>query len=327
MSDVAQRCNVSVKTVSRVVNNLPGASPETTERVLAAIAELGFRRNDLAMDLRQARATSTIGLLIEDAANPFYGPLIRAVEERARQDGALVVTVSSNEDGERERDLVDALCARRVAGLLVVTATSDHRYLEPEVRRGLPVVFVDRPPSGLAADAVLLDNVSGARNAVEHLVRQGHRRIAVVGDHEHVYTVRERVRGYREALTARGIDVDEGLIRLSRHLAPEASAAVHELFALPDPPTAIFTLNNRGTAGVLRALRDRRVLAAVVGFDDFEFADMLVPAATVVWSDPGEMGRVAADRLFSRLAGDTGPAQRLVLPTRLVIRGSGEIRP
>jgi LacI family transcriptional regulator len=327
MSDVARRCGVSVKTVSRVVNNLAGASPETTARILAAIDELGFRRNDLAMDLRQARATSTIGLLIEDAANPFYGPLIRAVEERAWQEGALVVTVSSNEDGDRERDLIQALCARRIAGLLIVTATSDHAFLAPEVQRGLPVVFVDRPSQGLESDCVLLDNARSARTAVEHLIRQGHRRVALVGDHAHVYTVQERVRGYREALAAHGIEPDESLICLGRHLAPEASAAVHELFVLPDPPTAVFATNNRGTAGVLRALRDRRVLAAVVGFDDFEFADMLVPAATVVWSDPAEMGQAAADRLFHRMSGDDSPPQRIVLPTRLLIRGSGEIRP
>jgi LacI family transcriptional regulator len=327
MSDVARRCQVSVKTVSRVVNGLPGASPETTARVLAAIAELGFRRNDLAMDLRQARATSTVGVLIEDAANPFYGPLIRAAEERARSEGAFIVTVSSDEDGERERDLIGALCARRVAGLLIVTAAADHAFLLPEVERGLPVVFVDRPPNGLDCDCVLLDNAEGARTAVEHLIGQGHRRIAVVGDHEHVHTVRERVRGYREALAAHGIPVDETLVRLGRHLAPEASAATHELFSLPEPPTALFATNNRGTAGVLRALRDRRALAAVVGFDDFEYADMLVPPATVVWSDPAEMGRVAADLLFSRLRGETGPGRRIVLPTKLLIRGSGEIRP
>ena len=327
MSDVAERCGVSVKTVSRVVNDLPGASPATVARIKAAIDELGFRRNDLAMDLRQAQATSTIGIVIEDVSNPFYGPMIRAAEERATREGVFIVTASSDEDQEREEELIRALCARRVAGLIVVSSANDHSVLAAEIDRGLPVVLVDRPSEDLACDTVVLQNVLGARSAVEHLIRQQHRRIALVGDYEHVNTVRDRRRGYIEALQAHGIEVDQSLIKVGRHLAGEAAAATHELFGAAQPPTAIFATNNRATAGVLRALRDRHEQLAVVGFDDFEYADMLVPAVTVVWSDPAEMGRIAVDRLFARLRGDPSPPRMIELPTRLIVRGSGEIRP
>lgn len=327
MNDVAARCGVSIKTVSRVVNGDPGASEATVARVLAVIDELGFRRNELASDLRQSHATSTIGVVIEDVSNPFYGPLIRAAEERAVAEGAMVLAVSSDEDPDRERELIAALAARRVAGLLVFTATEDHRFLLPELHRGLPVVFADRPALDLDCDTVLLDNVTGARDAVDHLLAQGHRRIGVVGDYGHVHTVRARTQGYREALRAAGVEVDDSLIRLGRHQTSQTTAAGHELLSLAEPPTAVFATNNRATIGVLRAARDRRAQVAVVGFDDFETADMLTPPATVVTYDPSELGRVAVDRLFARLHGDTGPARTIVVPTRLLVRGSGEMWP
>ncbi|PRH80332.1 LacI family transcriptional regulator, partial [Streptomyces solincola] len=144
MKDVAARAGVRLKTVSRVVNGETGVTPDTERRVQEAIEALGFRRNDSARVLRKGR-TATVGLVLEDLADPFYGPLSRAVEEVARAHGALLINGSSAEDPERERELALALCARRVDGLIVIPAGGDHRYLEPEIRAGIATVFVDRP--------------------------------------------------------------------------------------------------------------------------------------------------------------------------------------
>ena len=144
MKDVAARAGVGLKTVSRVVNGEPGVTPDTERRVQEAIEALGFRRNDSARVLRKGR-TASIGLVLEDLADPFYGPLSRAVEEVARAHGALLINGSSAEDPEREQELVLALCARRVDGLIVIPAGDDHRYLEPEIEAGVATVFVDRP--------------------------------------------------------------------------------------------------------------------------------------------------------------------------------------
>src|SRR6266508_5874052 len=164
MVDVARVAGVSLKTVSRVINNAPNVQPELIERVLAAVAELGFRRNDIARNLRSGQTTATIGLVIEEIANPFYSTIASAVAEVASQHETLLITASSEEDPEREEQLLRDLCARRVDGLIVVPAGFDHAYLRPEVEMGLGVVFLDRPAGGLLADTVLLDNRGGARS-------------------------------------------------------------------------------------------------------------------------------------------------------------------
>jgi LacI family transcriptional regulator len=323
MKDVAEEAGVSLKTVSRVVNGEPGVGTATAERVSAAIGRLGFRRNDVARSLRGA--SSMLGLVIEDVANPFYSTIARAVEDVASREGYVVITASSEEDAERERELVTTLLSRQVEGLLLVPAARDHAYLRPELAMGTGLVFLDRPPGGLDVDSVLIDNAGGARAGVEHLLAQGHRRIGLIGDPPGLYTLEERVQGYREALAAWGIAHDDELLKLGAHDVAQAETSAKELLALPDPPTALFTANNRASVGALRALRSADARVALVGFDDFELAEMLPVPVTVVRHDPAEMGRRAAELLFNRLSGDGGPPQTVVLETELVVRGSGEV--
>ena len=323
MRDVARAAGVSLKTVSRVVNHEPGVGSGTSARVHAAIERLGFLRNDLARSLRMGGSSATIGVVIEDLGNPCFSAIARAVERTARQHGHMVIVISSEEAPERERDSVAALVQRRVDGLVVVPSSHDHRYLRMEMDVGGPIVFVDRPPVGIEADAILLDNAGGARQGVEHLLALGHRRVGFVGGLPEVFTSRERLRGYREALAGRGLAVADGLVRLSARDVEGAMAATDELLALPEPPTAIFAKDNRCWVGVLRALRAHRADVAVVGFDDFELADMLQVPVTVVSHDPERMGQLATELVFARLAGDERPPQRVVLPVELVTRGPG----
>src|SRR5689334_25311560 len=166
MRHVAERAGVSLKTVSRVINEEASVTPQTAERVNAAIADLGFRRNDLARSLRQGSTSATLGLVIEDLANPFYSAVAQAVENVARPRGYMLITGSCEEDPERERELILALLRRRVDALLLVPAGTDQRWLEAELKPATPVAFPDRPPNGTAACTVLLDHASGARAAV-----------------------------------------------------------------------------------------------------------------------------------------------------------------
>jgi LacI family transcriptional regulator len=328
MRDVARAAGVSLKTVSRVVNGEPGVGRATAARVGEAIEALGFHRNEIARSLRPGQASGTIGLVIGDVSNPFYSAIARGVEQVAREHRHMLISASSEDDPGLERDVVLTMSRHRVDGLLIVPAGRGgvQDYLERELSIGTPVVFLDRPPTGVAADTILLDNVGGARLAVEHLLAQGHRRIGVVGDAPSFTTVQERLEGYRLALADAGMPVEESLVRLSPHDTAEAESVAGALLEHPDPPTAIFATNNRMSIGVLRALRAGRRRIAVVGFDDFELADMLATPVTVVAHDPGAMGRLGAELLFARLAGDDGPPKRVVLQTTLVVRGSGELR-
>lgn len=328
MPDVARLAGVSIKTVSRVVNDEPNVSRETTDRVLAAVAELGYRRNDLARNLRAGLKSATIGLVIEDLSNPFYGTVAQAIEQVARGHGAMVMAASSEEDGEREQELVTALLQRRVDGLLVVPASDDHRYLQPELALGTPIVFLDRPAARIKTDVVLLDNVGGARLGVQHLLSQGHRRIGVLGPDPSVFTVKQRLEGYQAVLGDAGLAVDDDIVALDCVDPDGAAAAVERMLELSQPPTAFFALNNRMTMGVVRAVWQRGQSQAIVGFDDFELADLLPLPVTVIAGDTAEMGRRGAEMLFERLNGrTTSKPRKLVVPTKLVPRGGALERP
>jgi len=322
MRDVAEMAGVSLKTVSRVINAEAGVATATAERVGEAIAALGFQRNDLARSLRHGLSSSTLGLVIEDVGNPFYSAVAQAVEVAARERGFLLITASAREDAERERELVSALVGRRVDALLIVPAGADQRYVD-EMRGSTKFVYIDRPPGGYDADTVLLDDAGGARQAVEHLLAHGHRRIACVADRSEVYTARERVAGYEAALEAAGVELDPELIRPGSYDAAHAEVVVSELLDLPADrrPTAIFTANNRNTVGALHALAGRDEVA-LVGFDDFELADLL--GITIVRADASRLGARAAALAFARLDGDDQPPQRVTIPTAIVARGSGE---
>src|ERR1700716_177107 len=238
MSDVAQLAGVSIKTVSRVVNVEPAVHPDTAERGMAAIEQLGFRRNLGARNLRRGSSTGTIGLIVEDVGNPFYSELNRAVERIATSFGRQVLTGSSEENSDRERELALEFCARRVDGILVVPAGMQHGYLMPEMRTGTPVVFSDRPAADIVADTVLVDNIGGTVEAVRHLVAHGHRRIAFLADSADIFTAGERLRGFRKGCAQGGVFYDERLVIMRTPTPASVGDAVTTLFSGPDPATA-----------------------------------------------------------------------------------------
>jgi LacI family transcriptional regulator len=326
MRDVAALAGVSIKTVSRVVNQEPGVAPELVGRVLDAVGLLGYRHNLTASSLRRAdHKTATIGLLLEDISNPFSSALHRAIEDVARHRGTLVLAGSSDEDPDRQQELLHALVSRRVDGLIAVPASGNQNALLRERRLGRPMVLVDRLAP--EADSVVVDNRAGVGQALRHLVAHGHRRIAFLGDLRSIWTATERHAGYVEALAAEGIMLNPHLVRMDVHGIDVAEAIVRELVAAADPPTALLAGQNLITIGAIHALQrlgwQHRV--ALVGFDDFPLADLLNPAVSVIAQDPTGLGQAAAELLFARVDGDRTPPRHVVVPTRLVPRGSGEI--
>jgi LacI family transcriptional regulator len=331
MRDVARRAGVGLATVSRVINDKPGVAADLVERVNEAARALGYRHDLTASSLRRAdRRTGTIALVLEDVANPFASVLHRAVEDAARAENKLVLTGSSDEHPERERELIDTFTLRRVDGLIVVPTGGTDAQLGAVRRQGTPIVCVDRLVELDQVDTVTVDNREGTRAAVRRLLALGHRHIAFLGDMASIWTARERHEGYREAHAGVGQEVDERLVRREIRSADAAERAIGEILTGDDPPTAVFAAQNLLTIGAVRALQhlglqDR---VALIGFDDFPLADMLRPGVSVVSQDPAEIGLIAARLLLGRIGGgDQRPARHVVVPTTYVARGSGELPP
>jgi len=328
MREVAKQAGVSIKTVSRVINQEAGVSPELTERVQTAIRELDYRHNTTASNLRRAdQRTATIGLLLDDVANPFSATLHRAVETVAQQHHTLVFVLSSVDDPKREEEMVHVLAARRVDGLITVPVSRDGGGLRYMQRLGKPIVFVDRLATFREADSVVVDNRIGACNAVRHLAQYGHRRIAFLGDAPTIWTAAERYLGYVEGLALEGIRLDPTLVSQGLRTVELAEAAVLTLLQQTEPPSALFTAQNLITIGAIRALQKLGLQhkIALLSFDDFLLADLLEPRVSVIAQEPTQLGQVAAELLFARLNGDGRPPQQIIIPTRLIVRGSGEI--
>jgi LacI family transcriptional regulator len=328
MRDVAALAGVGIKTVSRVVNGEPGVSPAMAARVNQAAQALSFRPDLNAGNLRRNdRRSLSLGLVLASVDNPFCAAIHRAIEDVAGERGVAVLAGSTDEDPDRERALVSALTARRVDGLVVSAITPDQGYLRAEHDSGTPIVMVDRLAVGLDVDSVVVDNLAGARTATAHLIEHGHRRIAYLGDLARIETARQRHEGYLRALGAAGIPAGTAPASDDIHSEEAAERAVRALFAGPDAPTALFTSQNLITIGAIRALRAMNLhhSVALVGFDDFDLADLLEPKITVIAQDPSRIGTLAAERVFARLTDPDLPTEVLTVPTRLVERGSGEI--
>ncbi|MGK3955603.1 LacI family DNA-binding transcriptional regulator [Arthrobacter sp. R4] len=330
MRHVAALAGVGIKTVSRVMNDEPGVSEATRQRVLGASQQLNYQLDLTAGSLRRAgRQTLSIGLLLPSVANPFSSEIHRAMEDTLAARGIAVFAASLDDDPEREKSLVAAFLGRRVDGLVLTPIARSQAYAIPEHSRDLPLVFIDREPVGIEADAVVTDNAVGAARAAAHLMAHGHAKLAYLGDRPDIQTARERRRGFLEELGRAGLPTAAMPVREGLHNEETARQAALEILTAENPPTAIFSSQNLVTFGVMRALKElgasRRV--ALVGFDDFALADMMEPGITVIAQHPERIGRLAAQRLLARIDGDEQPPQTYVVPSELIQRGSGELPP
>jgi LacI family transcriptional regulator len=330
MRDVARLAGVGLKTVSRVVNDEPGVTPATAQRVRQAIAELGYLPDVSATSLRRADGrTGAIGIALDDVANPFSAGVLRGVEDVARRRATVVLAASLDGDEEREREVLHTFVARRVDGVIVMPSAPDSSWIMARIRPFTPVVAIDRRPRGADLDTVVATNALGASEAVAALVASGHRRIAFLGDRPTLTTATERLEGYLTALERADIALDPRLVVTGVRGTDEAESRVLALMDLPRPPTALFTAQNLITTGAVLALLrlGRYGRVALVGFDDVPLGDALRPGLTTVTQDAQAIGRTAAELLFDRRSSPAAETTVVQVPTRLVRRGSGELPP
>jgi LacI family transcriptional regulator len=314
LADVAARAGVSLKTASRALNGEYGVAAETARRVLDASRDLGFRPNHLARALAAGRPSATVGLVISNVADHFIASLNGTVEKVLAPRDLQLVTASHRDDPERQRRIIRALVERRVDALVLIPAPGDAAYLAREIDHGLVVVAIDRPLDGMDVDTVTVDNVTGARTAVERLLAAGHRRIAMLGDDGRLWTMKQRFAGYAAALAGAGIPVDERLLLMSFREVPDQEASVRDLLTQPDPPTAVLSAQHMpGRMAIRVAYRLGRDIALAT-FDDIHDADLLVRPPFVVLSGAQRLATTGARLMLERLDGLTGPSRNLVLP-------------
>lgn len=320
--DVADAAQTSIKTASRVINGDVRVAAETRLRVENAVKDLGYQVDLLARSLRRG-VDDAVGVVVQKIGDPFFAAAIEEIERVAYDRGIQVIVASTHGDETRERDLVVGLRQRRVAGMIITPNATDFSFLASS---STPVVFFDRVPRNLDADVVLVGDREGGRMAVRHLLKHGHARVAVVADSIHIDTSRNRYYGYLDALDEVGIAIDDLLIRTDCADIKDAEEATHVLLDLPDPPTAIFSCRAETSFGVVKVMHRRfRTDIALVSFDDFEMADTISPAITVLDHSARVLGRLAIEKLFSRMDGDTSPKVHTIPKLQIIERGSGEI--
>ena len=326
INDVARRAEVSPVTVSRVINKARNVSPATRERVEQAIQELGYVPSAAARSLRSKR-TRTMALVLPDIANAFWTTVARGVEDAAQSCGYSVLLYNTDETPSKQLRYLDVIASQRVDGVIIAPYDSDARNLATLRARKIPIVVIDRRIKGWEVDTVCGDSVSGARALVQHLIKLGHQRIAVVSGPLNTSTAEDRVTGYCLALNEAGIPVSASLIKRGEYHAPSGERLTYQLLDEGLNPTAIFAANNAIAMGVIDALEKRGLRipqdVALVCFDDLPNASRFFPFLTVAVQPAYDMGLNAAQLLISRLDDEVNwPPRQVVLPTRLIIRYS-----
>jgi LacI family transcriptional regulator len=323
MLDVAKMAGVGTMTVSRVLSGTVKVSEETRSRVLDAIAKLNYQPNEIARSLREQRSRQ-VGIIVPNLRDPFFAVFSQSISTVAKHHSYSVVITTSNEDPETEYVEAARMLRRHIEGLIVIPALGKSRLRAKEFGQ-TPIVTCDRPVPGAPFDCVLVQNQSGGRMGVTHLIEHGHQRIAFLGLSRSLFTIKTRLEGYREAMLAAGLRPNAHFVG---DALPEMLTTVVTLLAGKQPPTAFFCSNNLVTRNTLHALSTMNVRIpddiALVGFDDFEMADIIRPPVTVVRQPVDLLGVSAAELLFSRLETDTPSRRvsRVVLPVELVLRDS-----
>lgn len=325
MRDVAKRAGVSTMTVSRVLNGNANVTDAMRKRVSTAIEQLRYQPNEVARSLRERRSRQ-IGIVVPYLFDPFFATCAHAISTVARQRSYSVVISTSNEHPQTEFDEVSRMLRRNIEGLIIIPAhpaAGKSRLLSRDFE-GLPIVTLDRPVPGSKFDSLLVENERGARIGTHHLIALGHKRIAYIGLSNDVYTMKMRQKGYTAAMTSAGLR--PMITHVTRNL-PETLTAVHKLLTARTAPTALFCANNLLTRHVLHSLQTLDIhppdRIALVGFDDFETADLLRPGITVVRQPVELLGRTAAEVLFEKLGDKRSKSSKAhTLPVELIVRGS-----
>lgn len=326
IKDVALRAGVSVGTVSNVLNRPELVTPDTKERVEQAMRELRFVRNASARQLR-AGQSQTVGVIIRDLSNPFYTTIVRGAEDRLAEDNLTLMLCSSDDDPKREKRYLRQFAEQGVRGVILTPTKHTESHLSILTQLGIPAVLLDS--KSMAFASVGVDNVSGARQAVRHLLQRGHRRIAYLGGPRNLEQCKDRLQGAREAVEEAGLAPKSVLVpfELPQMTADAGQAAMASALDAPDAPTAVFCINDIVALGAMRELRIRNLDipgdVAVVGYDDVLFAGELMTPLTSVRQPMRQLGWMATEMLLT----GADPSEHRIFRPELIVRRSSSGEP
>jgi LacI family transcriptional regulator len=338
LRDVAREAGVSKVTAARVLGRYGTASPGAKEKVLAAARALGYRPNELARSMTTGRSR-TIGVIVGDIENPYFGRAVRGISEVATAAGFDVILANSGEDVGKEQAAVRVLLGKRVDGLIVTPASmSETQHLESVQSSGRPLVLLDRAVPGLKVDSVVTDDRAAAKAATQTLIDAGHRRIAYItatnsdnpiyrGPHQiSLTTVMDRIEGFLAAASEAGIETPEQYIRLAATRLGASGKIIADLLSLPHRPTAILASDNVVGLEVFKAIRALGMSIpndlSLIAFHDADWTSVTTPPITVISQPVYNLGIESAQILIKRINGATEPPMQLALATTLIERQS-----
>jgi DNA-binding LacI/PurR family transcriptional regulator len=324
--DVARRAGVSISTVSRVQTGHPHVSEETQQRVLQAIEDLNYRPDQVARSLRRRRA-NLIGLIVSTIQNIFFTEVAHAAEQAAHQRGYNLIVCNTDENPEQEKTYLEILDQQLVAGVILAPAPGEGQYLPHFLEAGLAMILINRRQAHLPCSSITSDDEEAAFQCASHLIHEGRRWIAAITGLADVFTTRERLHGYRRALTTAGLSLDPSL-EITGHAHLEGGyKAAYQLMQRDDPPDTLFAFNNVMTQGVIMALQDLRLhwpdQVDVAGFGAFKTARLYRPPLTLIDQPAREMGERAVEMLIDQIEGRASDQPKdVVLHNRLIPRES-----
>lgn len=325
IKDVAQHAQVSVTTVSHVINGTRFVSEAARERVQQAIAALNYVPSALARSLKSNR-THTVGMMIPNNSNPYFAEIIRGIEDTCFEAGFNVILCNSDDDPHKQAQYVRVLSEKQVDGLIVLSSGGDPELIATLRSAGMPQVVVDREIDDLAADLVEVNHELGGYLATRHLLDLGHRRIACIAGPQALSPARQRVQGYHRALTESGMRVDDKLLRSSDFTSAGGHAAMTSLLKMRQKPSAVFASNDLMAIGAVCAAAEAGLRipedVSVVGFDDIALAAYSNPPLTTIAQPKHQTGTLAARLLLERIAQRDKPLHREILQPTLCLRRS-----
>lgn len=325
IKDVADRAGVSKTTVSHVINDTRFVEEDTRQRVLRAIRELHYRPNAVARSLTTKR-TNTVGIVISDSSNPFFGELIVSIEEILRPQNYALIICNTNETLEYEAHYLNLLLKQRVDGIISAATSQPWIELSKAEIQQTPIVFVDRSFDNLDGYYVGVDNKAGAYRGTQHLIECGYRKIGILSGLGRLSTMRERLDGYCQALLDAGIPINQEWIVPSQLSVEGGRQAMRTIFSLPERPDALFINNNLLALGTLLEMEQLNLDCpqdiGIVAFDDHPWAAVSCPPLTVVRQPTREIGNTSAEMILALINDQPVGDRNVILPCELIVRQS-----